>query len=229
MIARRGLFRQTIVVLLFVIFAMLLSFQCSADRPSSALQRKYKLSDKEWADWKRFHVDDADSVVTRFWGLLGEGDFDGALDMVKDIADGRMAQVFRNRVEKLWLPVVNWPAAPMTEENQIALGKSETIGFRTWGQLWSGGFQRAVFCGDSITAYFVFSGYWQTDSIPLYAAVMCGDFGVEVPQWQPFPNIIFSIDSSEEAIKAFGAPQRTRTLDEFLAYLRRRTFNSMGR
>lgn len=206
---------------------LVLVVHCS-DKSPQTMQEKYGLSDQEALLWDQLYVDEAETTATVFWGLLGRGEFEQARLMIERFDDARMLKLFEDRIEGLWSKVYRWPAAGFTEEPQLALGPSETVGFRTWGELWSGGFQRAVLCNDSITVYFVFNGYWKTDSIPLYAAVACGDFGKESPQWRPFPITVFSIDASESTTKVYDDPIRCRTLDEFCAFLRTRTYGTFG-
>ncbi len=216
--------RMATILLLLVVVA-----HCSieSERPQT-MQEKYQLSDDEAWLWEQLYVADAETTATVFWNLIGRGRFDEAMLMIKRFDDRRMTRIFEDKVENLWSVAYRWPADDLTEEPPFELGKSETVGFRTWGELWRGGFQRAVLCEDSITVYFVFNGYWQTDSIPLYAAVCCGDFGERSPQWRPFPITVFSIDESEPTEKVYGMPVRCRTLDEFCQFLRTRTYGTFG-
>ena len=228
-ISIRKYFTRPLAVAVLLFTTVLTQSQCGSPGKQPSPEEDYHLTPAEREAWRWNDVAQADSVAKQFWGLLGKGSFDSAMAMVDSYQDPYMTQIFRDRIEKLWLPVVNWPAASLTEEPAIGLGKSKTIGFRTWAQLWSGGFQRAVLCDDSITAFFVFKGFWQTDSIPLYAAVACGNFATAAPQWRPFPYVVFSLDAAEETIKTLGAPQRNRSLDEFVDYLRTRTFSNFVR
>ena len=214
----RGL--GTILLVVFVV-------QCAQEpEPKSGLQERYLLSDAEAKAWDTHWVDEAESVSTLFWGHVGKGEFDQAMLMIERYDDAKMKNIFRGRLSTLWQSVYSLPAASFTEEPQVGLGPSETVGFETWGELLSGGFQRAVLCDDSITVYFVFKGYWQTKTQPFYAAVGCGDFGTESPNWRPLPSLVFSVDDTEQTISKLGEPQVYITLDGFLLYLRSRTFGS---
>jgi hypothetical protein len=214
---------------LIITALVLVIVQCGKESiPEQTLQEKYGLSDQEARLWDSLWVDEADSVATLFWGLVGQGEFEQAALMVQRYDDERMKNVFENRLQNLWQVCYRWPAAGFTEEPQIDLGPSKTVGFRTWGELLSGGFQRAVLASDSITVYFVFEGYWQTENMPLYAAVCCGDFGKDLPNWRPFPNLVFSVDNSEATKLALGEPQISTSLDGFILYLKDRTFGTFG-
>jgi hypothetical protein len=197
----------------------------SSDSP----RQKYHLSREEAKAWERLHVAEAESAAVALWGYIGRGEFDKAMLMVERYDDPRMTQTFRRRIEDLWKPIVDLSAANFTAEQQIGLGPGEPVGFTTFGDLLSGGFQRAVICSDSITAYFVFNGHWQTSSIPVYAAVACGIFDINGSrQWRPFAHLVFSTDSSDEMIKARGQAFFAEDLDQFVAFLRTRTFGSFG-
>ena len=198
---------------------------CGTSAPSTP-QERYGLTDEEVAAWDRLYVVEAESLLVELWSHIGKGEFDQAMLMVTRFDDRRMKQVFQDRVDNLWNVMINWPADQLLKEPQIGLGEGQTVGFNTWGELWQGGFQRAVIADDSITVYFVFKGYWQTERVPVYAAVSCGDFGEEQIQWQPFAHMVFSLDESKEAIKALGQSHRAENLEQFVAYLKTRTFGT---
>jgi hypothetical protein len=215
-------------VVLAVAATALLLAHCGEPSPSQVLRERYQLTDAEAEAWNRLYVVEAEVAATALWGLIGRGEFDSAMLVVERYGDERMESGFRNRIERVWAPVVNWPAAGFLNEPQIGLGDGQTVGFSTWGELLSGGFQRAVLCDDSITVFFVFKGYWQAESMPVYAAAACGDFGTESPQWRPFAHVVFSADASEETVKSEGQAYFSRNLEEFLAYLKTRTFGTFG-
>jgi hypothetical protein len=188
-----------------------------------SLKRQYQLTDAEAARWDRLYVDDAESLAVALWSHVGHGEFDAAMLMIKRFGVPQLEEMFSQRISGLWAKMIKMQAAEFLKEPQLKiLGDGNTVGFETWGQLFAGGFQRAVLSEDSITVYFVFKGYWQTQSMPVYAAVLCGDFGTEEPQWRPFAHMLFSMDASEETIKATGKTQFRRDLDQFLEYLRTR-------
>jgi hypothetical protein len=196
--------------------------------PNSPRQ-KYQLSSEEAEAWERLHVAEAESAAVALWGHIGRGEFDEAMLLVERFDDERMTLNFRRRIDNLWRPIIDLSAANFTAEHQIGLGPGEPVGFTTFGDLLTGGFQRAVICTDSITAYFVFNGHWQTNTIPVYAAVACGIFEVEkTRQWRPFAHLVFSTDSSEEMVKARGQAFFAEDIDQFMAFLRTRTFGSFG-
>ncbi len=214
-------------VLGLVTGAILLS-GCGKSTPMQVLQNRYKLSDAEAAQWGRLHVDEAESLSVRIWGHIGRGEFDQARLMIKRFDDYHLDAVFDNRIKELWANVITRPAAEFLKEPQLQLlGEGKTVGFTTWGELLSSGFERAVLANDSITVYFVFKGYWQAHAMPVYAAVACGDFGTEEPQWRPLAHLVFSLDAAEETVKTFGKAQYARNIDEFVTYLRTRTFGSL--
>lgn len=187
------------------------------------LQEKYQLSDQEAAQWGRLHVDEAESAAVALWTHVGRGEFDAVTLLVKRYGVSNMDSLFARRITGLWSQLINMPAAEFIKEPQFQLlGEGKPVGFATWGELFSGGFQRAILSDDSITVYFVFEGYWQTHAMPVYAAVLCGDFGTAEPEWRPFAHIVFSMDASEETIKFTGKAQFRRDMTEFLAYLRTR-------
>ncbi len=190
-----------------------------------ALRNQYQLTDVEAAKWGRLHVEEAESVAVALWYHVGHGDFDAVTLLVQRYGVANMDSLFTKRITDLWSRMVTLPAAGFLKEPQLqVLGEGNTVGFVTWGDLFSGGFQRAVLSDDSITVYFVFKGYWQTTSMPVYAAVACGDFGTEEPQWRPFAHLIFSMDASDETIKFTGKVQFRRDMTQFLDYLRTRRF-----
>lgn len=212
-----------------ILLLLVVIISCSTEsEPPQTMQEKYQLSDDEAWLWDQLYVAEAETTATVFWSLLGQGRFDEAMLMIERFDDPRMTRIFKDKMENLWSVAHRWPADDLTEEPPFELGTSETVGFRTWGELWQSGFQRAVLCEDSITVYFVFNGYWQTDSSPLYAAVCCGDFGEQSPQWRPFPITVFSIDESEPTKKVYGMPVRCQTLDQFCDFLRKRTYGTFG-
>jgi len=187
------------------------------------LKKQYQLTDEETARWNRLHVEDAESLAVALWSHIGHGEFDAAMLLIKRFGVPHLEEMFSKRISDLWTQMIEMRAAEFLKEPQLKiLGDGNTVGFETWGQLFTGGFQRAVLSDDSITVYFVFKGYWQAQSMPIYAAVMCGDFGTEEPLWRPFAHILFSLDASEETIKATGKTQFRRDLDQFLEYLRTR-------
>jgi len=210
--------------LLSVIFVV----ACNLQSTPQTVQERYQLSDAEAEAWTRLHVDEADSAAAALWGHIGRQEYDQAKLLVDRYGDARMSKNFEGRIQNVWAPIIQWPAADFSTEPQIALGKSQTIGFRTWGELLSSGFQRAVLAEDSITVFFVLKGYWQTETIPIYAAVSCGDFGTETAQWRPFAHIIFSADASEATVNSTGQAYFAQNLDDFLAFLKKRTFGSFG-
>ena len=214
-----------VIVLLIV---TLISGACTQDNQSRTLRDKYQLTEEEAAKWERLYVAEAESLALAVWGHIGRREYDQAMLLVDRFGDQRMSKNFESRIQNVWAPVIDWPAADFTKEPQIGLGEGKTVGFRTWGELLSGAFQRAVLCEDSITVFFVFSGHWETETMPIYAAVACGDFGTETPQWRPFAHLVFSADASKEAITSMGQAYFARDLDEFLAFLKSRTFGSFG-
>lgn len=187
------------------------------------MRAKYDLSDQDAAAWERYYVREADSIVTLLWGQIGRGEFDAAMLSIQRFADPRLARDFRQRLDNLWSRTIGMPAENFTVEPQIGLGHSRTVGFTNWGELLSGGFKHAVLTNDSLSAYFVFRGYWQTDSIPVYVAAGCGDFGETEVQWRPFAHLIFSVDRSEETIREKGQPVICRSIEEFIERLRTET------
>ncbi len=210
------------------LLTMIIFGACSQEQSPKTVRERYQLTDGEAAAWERLYVADAESAAVALWGHIGLGEFDQAMFLVDRYGDKRMSQNFEERMRRVWAPVLQWPAATFSQEPQIGLGEAKTVGFRTWGELLSGGFQRAVLAEDSITVFFVLKGYWETETIPIYAAVACGDFGAESPQWRPFVHIVFSADASEEAIKSTGQVYFSQDLDEFLTFLKERTFGSFG-
>jgi hypothetical protein len=189
-----------------------------------SLQKRYQLTDEETARWNRLRVDQAESLSVALWSHVGRGEFDSVMSLVNRFAEPNLDTLFARRISGLWSKIVTMPAAEFLKEPQLQLvGEGKTVGFETWGDLFSSGFQRAILSYDSITVYFVFKGYWQAHAMPIYAAVSCGDFGTEEPLWRPFANIIFSLDASEETIKNTGKIHFDRDLDQFLAYLRTRS------
>ena len=211
-----------------LLIVALIGAACSQDNQSRTLRDRYQLTEEEAAQWQRLYVTDAESLATAVWGHIGRREFDQAMLLVDRFGDERMSQNFETRIQDVWAPVIDWPAADFTKEPQIGLGEGKTVGFRTWGELLTGGFQRAVLCDDSITVFFVFNGYWETETMPVYAAVACGDFGSDTPQWRPFTHLVFSADASKETISSTGQAYFSRNLDEFLAFLKSRTFGSFG-
>lgn len=203
-------------------------WSCGQGRSPQSPKSRYHLSDAEAAAWDKFYVADAESVATALWGHIGREEYDQAMLLVDRYGDKRMSRNFEDRIQKVWAPIIEWPAADFTKEPQIGLGQSETVGFRTWGELLTGGFQRVVLADDSITVFFVLKGYWQTGTVPVYAAVACGDFGEDQPQWRPFAHLIFSADASDEVVKSTGQAYFAQNLDDFIAFLRKRTFGSFG-
>ena len=201
---------------------------CSQDQSPQTVRERYQLTDAEAAAWDRLYVADAESVATALWGHIGREEYDQAMFLVDRYGDERMSRNFEERIRYVWAPVIQWPAADFPKEPQIGLGEAKTVGFRTWGDLLSSGFQRAVLAEDSITVFFVLNGHWETETIPIYAAVACGDFGTESPHWRPFVHIIFSTDASEEAIRSTGQAYFSQDLDDFLGFLKKRTFGSFG-
>ncbi len=221
--SRRGLAGTLTYLAILVVLG-----SCGQNQSPATPQDRYQLSAADAAAWDKLYVADAESVATALWGHIGRGEFDQAMLLVDRYGDKRMSSMFENRISTVWAPIIQWPAADFTKEPQIALGQSQTIGFRTWGELLTGGFQRAVLAEDSITVFFVFKGYWKTETVPVYAAVACGDFGKDMPQWRPFAHLVFSADASEEVVKSTGQAYFAQNLDDFLAYLKKRTFGSFG-
>jgi hypothetical protein len=192
-----------------------------------ALREQYQLTDEEAARWGRLHVEEAESSAVALWSHIGRGEFDAAMLMIKRFGDPQLEELFSQRISGLWSKMITMPAAEFLKEPQLKiLGEGTTVGFETWGELFTGGFQRAVLSDDSITAYFVLKGYWQAVSMPVYAAIAFGDFGTEEPQWRPFAYMVFSLDASEDTRKATGKTQFRRDLDQFLTYLRSRNVES---
>jgi hypothetical protein len=210
------------------LMAALLLTACGQDQSSHDFRDRYQLTGEEAAAWERLYVAEAESVAAALWGHIGHGEYDQAMFLVDRYGDERLSRNFETRIQNVWAPVIQWPAADFTKEPQIGLGAAQTIGFRTWGELLSGGFQRVVLADDSITVFFVLKGHWKTETIPVYAAVACGDFGEQTPQWRPFAHIVFSADASEEAVKSTGQAYFSSNLEEFVAFLRKRTFGSFG-
>lgn len=197
---------------------------CNLQQSPQTPQARYHLTDAEAAAWDRLYVAEAESAAAAVWGHIGRGEYDQAMLLIDRYGDKHLSGNFENRIQNVWAPIIMWPAAEFSSEPQIGLGKSETIGFRTWGELLSSGFQRAVLADDSITVYFVLKGYWRTETVPIYAAVGCGIFYEESPQWRPFAHFFFSADNSDETVKAMGQAYFARDLDDFLAHLRKRTY-----
>jgi hypothetical protein len=212
-------------LLLAIVAFVLIVCTGSSDSP----RERYHLSSEEADAWDRLNIAEAESASVALWGLIGRGEFEQAILMVERYDDRRMKQNFQRRIDKLWKPLVGLSAANFTAEQQIGLGAGEPIGFTTFGELLSGGFQRAVICTDSITVYFVLKGHWKTETMPVYAAVACGVFEVQgMRQWRPFAHLIFSADASKEMVKARGQSFFAQDLDQFMAFLRTRTFGSFG-
>lgn len=207
---------------------LILVTACNLQQTPQTPQERYQLTDEEAAAWSRLHIDEADSAAAALWGHIGRGEYDKAMLLVDRYGDKHMSQNFEDRIQNVWAPIIMWPAAGFSAEPQIGLGKSETVGFRTWGELLSSGFQRAAISNDSITVYFVLKGYWQTETVPIYAAVACGIFGQESPQWRPFAHLVFSADASQETINSTGQAYFAQNLDEFLEFLKRRNSGTFG-
>ena len=226
MTTRGGVLHSCLILL--GIAATLAAIGCGKPNRLDALKEQYQLTGEDAALWGKLHVEDAESLAVALWSHIGRGEFDAAMLMIKRFGDPQLEEMFSQRVSGFWAQMITMPAAEFLKEPQLKiLGEGKTVGFETWGDLFSGGFQRAVLSDDSITVYFVFKGYWQALSMPVYAAVACGDFGTDEPQWRPFAHIIFSMDASEETIKATGKTQFRRDLDQFLAYLRARNIGSI--
>jgi hypothetical protein len=211
----RGL--SALVVLGFLLL------KCGESATPGSMGAKYDLSDKDALAWERYYVREADSIATLVWGQIGRGQFDAALLSITRFADPALKKDYEQRIEGLWSHLIGTSAENFTVEPQIGLGHGRPVGFRTWGELLSGGFQHGVLSQDSVSVYFVFKGYWQTDSLPVYAAIGCGDFGDEQVQWRPFSHITFSVDRSEEAVQEKGHAVISRSIEEFLHRLRTET------
>lgn len=208
--------QSRVLSLAYVSILAALILGCAKPAPPGSMQAKYRLSDAEAEAWERLYIREADSIATLVWGLIGRAEYDKAMLSVKRFADANLEGDFNQRINRLWGPLNEVDASPFTAEPQIGLGPGETVGFDTWGELLGSGFQRATLSEDSITVYFVLNGYWKTDSLPVYAAVACGDFGEEEVQWRPMAHLYFSVDRTDAS-----NPVLAPTVDAFLEHLRR--------